>query len=540
MKSRKTHKGGRFYGKGTYGHVMGAPRLPCPDETMEGIQHNREVSKVLHREADYMNEHSVMNRLAEAMKPADIELLREYIVLPIKGCKLDIDQIKAHDVYKSDDWFKDNHGKKVETFKYEADGYYIKDEMKNDIFQVVYPIGTQSFESRREQLLSTNHPNNIYTLFFELGDLFKALKVIQKMDFIHMDIKAANAIVIGGKVKFIDLERLTKCTMDPFHGRNFRQMVDNIQFINHYPLYYPWSQDTVLLQIMESRRYNDIMYMNELYKKLFSEKSYGMALELFDEFSYLFYNLRKNKFGFSVEETERLLNMFMAVVVERFYGLTGLNNISTRLTIDNFDIREIKQSYYLLTQRIMDERYADAAGTSILPPSPKIARAKDDYHKFIQRINIRVPSYLTEEQYNGVHDYIFKKNDIHSMGVILMNFINRIKFPVRDPIFNEVMYNIHVLTTICMLSNIPHDFGRYYHERNMYFKHIYDSYAHTLNFISSHINPQHRAVNVPLPESSSSSRSRRSRGTPRSSAKISHKNKSRGSTRWRTTRKTPT
>jgi hypothetical protein len=519
MKTRKVRKGGRFYGKGTFGAVMGNPRMLCPDEELEDIEGKNEVGKIMSDKDVYDNETNVIPRLREYISDSDIDMLREYVVLPIKSCKIDISQVKRHNIYKNNEWFKDSVGEKSTAFRYKkSNGKFImNDEPLNNMYQIIYPVGTQPFDERLHVLTRSRKSIDIYTLFLEMGHLFKGLQKIQEMDIAHNDVKVENVLFIDGKLKFIDVERLSKITKNPAHNLNRLQTQDNIRYLTDYPLYYPWSHDLILLYLL-------INPFDDPISELFNEEIFDMSQILYNELTDLFTKLKTNKFGFSEKIINELYLELIDFSVNRFYGLTGLKMSDGELTPHKFNLSNIMKS----SNRLVTKRDKPTTSGEI------VLRAYNDYLTFKEKYNT-IPRPNTKETVEAVLNYILKKNDIYSMGFILLRIINGINIDHPTPQFIEITERVIRHALLCMRSKVPTNFHDYYSSRSTYFNYIYESYNQIVIDIN-HMITHEKAVHLPLPPSPVSpprSGSPRPR-TPRKSRSPKH------ATRKTSKRRTPT
>jgi serine/threonine protein kinase len=570
-KPRKALKGGRFYGSGSYGHVMGDPRLLCPGEEMKDVEGKREISKIFDTYENYMSENNVMDRINEVLTPAQIDKLKEYIVLPIKGCRMDMTAIKAHDVYKSDDWFKNGRGVKPRDFSYNAarNSFTVRDtnDAVSDIYQIVYPIASHTLYEKIGSVSRSTQIVDVYKLLFELENLFKGLEYMQSLNLAHYDIKSENIMSVDGKMKFIDLERFSRITYQTHH-LNHVKTIDNLQYLTDFPAYTIWTHDITLLYFIDRRLINTPAYRIKFSPEhpfnpstyMIVKEMYEMAVLSYYEFDKIFKTLKDNKFKFPEHERIKLCNIVMQICVDRFYGMTGITTLDEVLTIDNFEPRLQFKAFTEYINHLTSIEYKKRYNYQYIP-SQFMLRTEADHTKYIRRMQNAIPREMhlpvipTDEHGVSLHltyvpaiqDYVVKKNDIYSMGYVLLTLINHINIPVITPEFSEIMLKVFYFMTDCLHSVIPSDFKEYYHaeDKSIYFKNIFKRYPLLLNEIKPYISHE-TAVHIPLPASVPSTPSR---GTPRSARGTPRRTPSRGTPRSargtprsarRTPRRTPT
>ena len=104
--SRRRLKGGKVFGRGTYGIVLGEPRIPCDNEEFihDRIESKQEVSKLFFKEESVKNVVDTLELLNKSFTKEELKDLNKYFILPENLCKLNKKEMRTHQSVYSDAW----------------------------------------------------------------------------------------------------------------------------------------------------------------------------------------------------------------------------------------------------------------------------------------------------------------------------------------------------------------------------------------------------------------------------------------------------
>lgn len=190
-KSRKQMtRGGKVYGKGTFGIVLGNPRIPCVDETYDVVKDKNEVSKILFNDDEIDNVKNTFQLLKSSFTEDEIANLGKYFVLPTKLCDINKADMNIHkDVYNSA-WRNDENLTVYNN-------------------QVISEKGTRDLSTELASISTVDETNDFLK---GLSNIITGLRLIHSKDIIHGDLKLANALLVNGPTDFriIDIDELRK------------------------------------------------------------------------------------------------------------------------------------------------------------------------------------------------------------------------------------------------------------------------------------------------------------------------------------------
>lgn len=187
---KRTIRGGKVFGKGTYGIVLGDPRIPCTDESYDAVKKKNEVSKILFNEGEIDKVKNTFALLQTSFNRNELAALGKYFVLPIKLCDINRTKMDKHkDVYNSA-W---RDGENLSIYNNQV----ISEKGKRDLSTELDNVGTL---------------DGIYNFLKGMSNIITGLRIIHAKDIVHGDLKLANAIVVSGPTNFkiIDIDELRK------------------------------------------------------------------------------------------------------------------------------------------------------------------------------------------------------------------------------------------------------------------------------------------------------------------------------------------
>lgn len=448
-------KGGRFYGKGAYGAVLGNPRMPCPNETIDDIKDKREIGKVMFKEIKYNEETVILQRLEEVLPSSTIEELRKYFVFPLKHCKLDKDHVLSYPIYKSVEWGSYKDGETPHDFVYKPayNAFKMDNVVSNTMFQVVYPQGEHDvFED-----ISIS-PDMTKTILTRIGNLFTGLQLLHKQNMVHMDIKLENAVLIDGTYKFIDLAQATQITKEADKPLNKEGFIHLLNWIKRGTYYFAWPSLIIYAKpYLEGK--TDLTY-DEFFTDHFSSHNIHSLDNTIERFRIIEEIIQTRKFGMSDEHARDLYEKYVSIVIFRFFGLSGRISDTDFIKVDLNKIKEI-----ILYMRSNSSRKLSYFESERVPDLIKYAII--DTKLFIRSINEELQ--IPDERYLTIRmDYILKSCDLYSMGGILVDYLDT---AINDGILLKVFNYAIKLMSI----SIPTDWNRY--NKATYFDDMYNEYA---------------------------------------------------------------
>jgi serine/threonine protein kinase len=188
-RGKNTLRGGKVFGRGTYGIVLGEPRIPCDTEEFirDRIDSKQEVSKLFFNEEEVKNVVSTLELLNKAFTKDELKDLNKYFILPKNLCKLNKASMKAHKSVYNDAWreWTDLSKHTVQT---------TSDQGKHDLYS---------------ELSSLTTKDDIIGFLKKLRRIVEGLEKIHSKNIIHGDLKLRNTMVdLNGNFKIIDVDEL--------------------------------------------------------------------------------------------------------------------------------------------------------------------------------------------------------------------------------------------------------------------------------------------------------------------------------------------
>jgi serine/threonine protein kinase len=225
--SRRRLKGGKVFGRGTYGIVIGEPRVPCDNEEFirDRIESKQEVTKLFFNESSIKNVVDTLELLNKAFTKDELKDLNKYFILPENLCKLNKKEMTAHASVYSDVWREGT-------------------DFSKHTMQTTSDQGKRDLES---ELMSLSTKDGIIQFLKKLRRIIEGIEKIHTKHIIHGDLKLQNAIVdLNGNFKIIDVDELRdieKLNFDASffynnHSYSIWPTVANMFLINYYKIAY--------------------------------------------------------------------------------------------------------------------------------------------------------------------------------------------------------------------------------------------------------------------------------------------------------------
>lgn len=303
-------------GKGTFGCVV-SPALKCTDSS---IKPGKRVSKIMReRDAlDEMQEYEALDKIPE---------LKKYLLRFPEQCN-PVNDEKFHKAIK-----QCNHNRVNKVYK---------NPTTKNISSLLLENGGVSLKDFPKNFRGKLTVNDFEIFLTSIKDLFEALIILRKHEYVHQDIKANNIVYSPktGKIAFIDFGKLT----------TFKQIKENCgrsthsegtSWFNYPPEAKFMNRDKKLL------RYEDY-YQTFLKQTITTWDSYSLALCLKETFEKDFEIKNVDK-----DKAVRLTNFLVKAIIllEPFIRYKKLNdselrkNVSSSIGLRDSNIESLKFTY---------------------------------------------------------------------------------------------------------------------------------------------------------------------------------------------------
>jgi serine/threonine protein kinase len=257
-KSRKT-RGGKVFGKGTYGIVFGKPRIPCDTEEFirDRIESKQEVSKLFFDENEAKHVVATLELLNNAFTKDELKDLNKYFILPENLCKINTKEMKTHASVYNAAW---REGTDLRKHKIQT----TSDEGKHDL---------------QTELLGATTKDEIITLLKKMRRIIEGIDMIHRKNIIHGDLKLQNTMVdLHGNFKIIDVDELRdveKLNFDAAffynnHSYAIWPTLANMFLINYYPTKYATNDEFIRTTIVTSFNVNAVQDFTSQYSHTLS------------------------------------------------------------------------------------------------------------------------------------------------------------------------------------------------------------------------------------------------------------------------------
>ena len=293
-------------GKGTFGCVV-SPALKCTDSS---IKSDKRVSKIMReRDAlDEMKEYEALDKIPE---------LKKYLLRFPEPCN-PVNDEKFHKAIKQ---CQHNRINKV-----------YKNPTTNNISSLLLENGGVSLRDFPKKFRGKLTVNDFEIFLTSIKDLFEALIILRKHEYVHQDIKANNIVYSPktGKIAFIDFGKLTTFKKIKENcGRSTHN--EGTTWFNYPPEAKYMNRDKKLL------RYEDY-YQDFLKKTITTWDSYSLALCLKEMFEKYYKDSIKDVLKDVDKDKEIRISNFLfkvTTLLEPFIGYKKLNEIELRNTVSS-------------------------------------------------------------------------------------------------------------------------------------------------------------------------------------------------------------
>lgn len=415
-----TKKGGKLFGKGAYGTVLGSPRIPCVGETYEDIKDKKEVSKVFSQQAFADQEGQVREKIKSILGDDTFNELIKYAVFPITKCKINKTEMSSQpDIYN------------------EVWGTSSIPNM--DVEQVISEQGSSDLSTYLQHIQPLTSHDTLYSLpdiLQKLKSILSGIDILQKNKLVHFDLKAGNCI------------SLKKDDKDVFKIIDVGD-IDLISSMNHFKtqtqyLGYPYRPSINICYDffdLSSANYTteikNVILTQDILKKIVSGPQSNYSLSAIQYFDYI---LKNSLFqpGFNMEEDEKnFINTLYVLLISQkvfHFGLTNMEN-----PLESELLHTPNPSYYGI--------YHISHPSASLPYYNSNIQTGIDYYNNIIKTNfIDTGKTLLE-----LKEDLLLRTDIYSFGIILLELLNNYNknFEDDEPITPEekILY-----LRICLLA----------------------------------------------------------------------------------------
>lgn len=208
----------RHFGEGTYGIIIGCPRLPSKSETRQDILNsstaNCQVSKVIKDCDDIKKINAIINLILQRFNPTNLAQLQTQIVIPSHPQIINWSEIA---ISPEEIAFLKSHKITKRRYKWQ----YLMERGTNDLDVELRNVGTL---------------NQLKHFLKGFANIIDGVAAIHVAGLVHTDIKLTNMIVsLDGRYKLIDLDEIGDATTFPSNKSYFEKIYNN----PYYPYYSP-------------------------------------------------------------------------------------------------------------------------------------------------------------------------------------------------------------------------------------------------------------------------------------------------------------
>lgn len=309
-------------GKGTFGCVV-SPALKCTDSS---IKSDKKVSKIMREKdaLDEMQEYKALDKIPE---------LKKYLLRFPEPCN-PVNDEKFHKAIKQ---CQHNRINKV-----------YKKPTTNNISSLLLENGGVSLRDFQKNFRGKLTVNDFEIFLTSIKNLFEALIILRKHEYVHQDIKANNIVYSPktGKIALIDFGKLTTFQKIKENcGRSTH--IEGTSWFNYPPEAKYMNRDKKLL------RYENY-YQDFLKKTITTWDSYSLALCLKEIFEKYYNDSIKDVLKDANKDKEIRITNFLfkaTTLLEPFIGYKQLNeielrkNVSSSVGLRDSNIESLKFTY---------------------------------------------------------------------------------------------------------------------------------------------------------------------------------------------------
>ena len=218
MPSDAQQKVKRYFGAGTYGIIIGCPRLPSDGESRAELfalpNSNNQVSKVIKDRDDIEKLTKIIKLINTKFSPTNLAQLQTQIAIPTPP-----QLINWYDLAKNPDELEFLKGHKIT--KRRTKWQYIMERGNSDLDVELRCVATL---------------NQFKHFLKGFGNIIQGVAALHAVGLVHTDLKLTNMIVSwDGRYKLIDLDELGDAAILPTSIYHYEKLFNN----TYYPYYSP-------------------------------------------------------------------------------------------------------------------------------------------------------------------------------------------------------------------------------------------------------------------------------------------------------------
>lgn len=369
-------KGGKLYGEGSNGIILGNPRLPCsvyeyPDDKVK----SDEISKLPF--SDFYNEVYKETTIKDIDKhfPNKTKLLR-YFLLPEKECYTKPLNKEMRKFY-TDEWLDNPH------LKYDDDKelFIFQNNETNSIRQFVYKKADKTLEQILNNITTIKEAQNIIK---KTLDLFNGLSYIHSKGFFHNDIKLDNIMSIKGNLKFVDNDQFM--FINEVFDRVFEHNAKNLFYIGYSPI-------LLFLNKYNTNDEKEAIFIMSL-KRLMTNDNL-LSLDTLTYCKHILFNFTKifisiNKSSLAKEQKNSMRIMLNRVLNHYMYGLLNHSKYYIENDDNERDINNKMTELYSVWVKIINFKI------SLFEENKDV---EDAFDKHIEMFKVEVPEIEEIDKY---------------------------------------------------------------------------------------------------------------------------------------------
>lgn len=249
MRKSRRLKGGKVFGRGTYGIVLGRPRIPCDNEEFvrDRIEHKQEVSKLFFNESSIKNVVDTLELLHKSFTKDELKDLNKYFILPENLCKLNKKEMTAHASVYNDSWREGSD--------------FSKHSMQTTSEQGKYDL--------QAGLLNLKTRDDVIQFLKKLRRVIEGIDKIHNKHIIYGDLRLQNVIVdLNDNFKIIDVDELRDIKKLNFDAAFF--------YDNHSYLIWPTLSTMFLINYYKIKYTSNDEFISKTVGTLFNTQSSEM------------------------------------------------------------------------------------------------------------------------------------------------------------------------------------------------------------------------------------------------------------------------
>jgi serine/threonine protein kinase len=219
MSANSQPKVKRYFGSGTYGIIIGCPRLPAEGEThaellVSSAHMCNQVSKVIKDRDDIEKLTQIIELINNKFSPANLAQLQTHIAIPTPPKPINWSDLSK---YPDEVEFLKSH----------------KITKRRTKWQYIMERGNSDLDI---ELRSVSTLNQFKHFLKGFGNIIQGVAKLHAVGLVHTDIKLTNMIVSwDGRYKLIDLDELGDTNIIPNNKYHYEKLFNN----TYYPYYSP-------------------------------------------------------------------------------------------------------------------------------------------------------------------------------------------------------------------------------------------------------------------------------------------------------------